>query len=83
MKCPKCKKTIPSRSKFCKYCKVKIVRKSDKIAKKMVMEGNIAMACGGLLALIGIVLFIYGGGLWAAIMLALGALLTFIGMKMK
>lgn len=83
MKCPNCNKTIPTRSKICKHCKIKITRKSDKLAKKMVMESNIAMACGGLLTLIAISLFIYGGGLWATILLTLGVLLIFIGKKMQ
>ena len=47
----------------------------------MTMDGGIAMACGGLMVIIAIVMAIYGGRMWAAIILILGCLLTFIGKK--
>lgn len=82
MKCQSCKKVIPPNAKACKHCGSKIVRKSDKMAKKLTMDGRIAMACGGLLILIAIVMFIYGGTFWTALVLGLGALLMFIGKQM-
>ncbi|MBI9081010.1 MAG: hypothetical protein JEY79_14880 [Pseudodesulfovibrio sp.] len=83
MKCPKCGKNISSKVSCCKHCGTRFVRKSDKLAKKMTMDGRIAMACGGLLMFIGLVVFLNGGRLWAAIIFALGVLLTFIGKKMR
>ncbi len=81
MKCQNCGKSIKRQAKSCKYCGVRIIQKSDKMAKKMTMDGGIAMACGGLMVIIAIVMAIYGGRMWAAIILILGCLLTFIGKK--
>lgn len=54
------------------------------MARKMTLDGRIAMSSGGLLALIAIVPFIYDGITWAAaIILGLGLLLMLIGKKMS
>ena len=83
MKCQHCGKAISNKAKSCKHCGSCIVRKSDKLAKKMTMDGRIAMACGGLLVIIAIVMFLYGGAMWAAFTLGLGAVLVLIGKKMS
>ena len=40
------------------------------------------MACGGMMVIISIVMLLYGGDLWAGLILLLGALLILIGKKM-
>lgn len=83
MKCPKCKKSITNRSKVCRYCGVKIVRRSDKMAKKMTMDGGISMACGGLLILLGLVLvFNTGIDMWSMVAFGVGGALILIGKMM-
>jgi len=83
MKCPHCHKGIKSSAKVCNHCGTKLNRKSDKMAKRMTMNNHIAMACGGLLILISVVAFIYGGGLWSGLVLLLGVALMVIGKMMR
>lgn len=77
MRCPNCKKTINPAATICKHCGVRIVRKSDKIVRKLTVNGRIAMACGGLLVLMALASLLvetYPLGLFLAV---IGA--TFIG----
>lgn len=82
MKCPKCKKPVSKTAKKCKHCGAKFVRKSDKMARQMTISGKFAMACGGLMVILAIVLFIYGGDFfWMGVLGVLGALLVLVGKK--
>ena len=82
MKCPKCTKVISDRSTICKHCGVRIVRKSDKIARKMTMNGRVAMASGGLLIFIAVILALNNTFGLAGLTFAVGAALAIIGKMM-
>jgi predicted nucleic acid-binding Zn ribbon protein len=83
MKCPNCGKFIPPRTKACKYCKTLIVRKSDKMAKKMAGNSLITMIGGGLLIFIAVILAIYDTLLFAGITASVGIVLLLIGKFMR
>ncbi len=61
---------------------MRLVKKSDKMARKMTMSNQIAMISGGVLALIAVALLINGIMLVGGIAFALGALLILVGKKM-
>lgn len=82
MKCPNCKKTIKSQSRKCPHCGVRLVRRSDKMARKMTMNARISMASGGLLVILGIILAINSAYLFGGLTFAIGAALMVIGKMM-
>lgn len=82
MKCPKCGKMLKPGSSKCRHCSVRIVRQSDKMARKMVVNSRIAMACGGLLVLISLILAINGVYVFAASTCVIGVALVGIGKMM-
>ncbi len=79
MKCPCCGKTISAQAHSCKYCGKKFIRKSDKMAQKIIVNGKVALACGGLLFLVGGLLLFYGAYQMGAIALAVGIAFMSIG----
>lgn len=82
MKCPKCGKAISNQAHICKHCKTRIVRKSDKMASKLIVSGKAAVVCGGLLALVGVALLLTGAYQMGAIALGIGSLTIFIGTRL-
>lgn len=82
MKCPSCGKPINPRSNMCKYCNSHLVRKSDKMARKMTMNARIAMASGGLLIIIALVLAFNNALVFGGVTFTVGALLLLIGKMM-
>lgn len=79
MKCPNCGKNISTQAHSCKHCGKKIIRKSDKMAQKIIVNSKVALACGGLLFLIGGLLLFYGAYQMGAIALAVGVAFMAIG----
>lgn len=77
MRCPSCKKTINPTATVCKHCGVRIVRKSDRIVRKLTVNGRIAMACGGLLVLMALAALLAGTYPLGLFLAVIGA--TFIG----
>ena len=82
MKCPKCGKSISNQAHVCKHCKTRIVRKSDKMAGKLIVSGKAAIICGGVLALVGLALLLTGSYVVGGIALAIGMLTIFMGKRM-
>ena len=82
MKCPNCNRLIHAQAQTCKHCGTRVVRKSDKMVRKMTMNARIAMACGGLLIIIGGIVGFYGAYTTAAITAGVGTLLILIGKSM-
>ena len=85
MNCPKCGNPLPEGRTICRHCGAKIVRPSKKVARQMAASGRFALACGGLMILLAVVLFIYGDAdlFWQIVLIGLGLALIFIGKKMK
>lgn len=85
MYCPNCKKPLPKGKTTCKHCGTTFNRESAKMARQMTVSGRFAMACGGLMILLALLLFLYGGAGWLLelILCALGALLIFFGKKIN
>lgn len=83
MKCPNCGQNINSTATICKHCRVRVVRKSDKIARKMTLNGRVAMASGGLLVCIAVVLVLNNALGLAGITFVVGAALIGIGKMMS
>ena len=83
MKCPKCGKTISNQAHVCKHCKTRIVRKSDKMANKLIISGKMAIICGAILALVGLALILTGSYVVGGIALAIGMLTIFLGTRME
>ena len=81
MKCPKCGKPIGSQAHVCKHCKTRIVRKSDKMANELIISGKMAIICGAILALVGMVLLMTGSYVVGGIALAIGVLTIFLGKR--
>lgn len=81
MKCPNCGKSIPNTARQCRYCKVRLLRKSDHLASKMMLGRAFAHACAGIILFIGILLLVFGIPLWGGIFVGFGLLLIFLGMK--
>ena len=79
MKCPRCNEPMNPRSVTCKSCGAHILRKSDKMAKKMTVNRWISMAAGGVLIIIALVLAYSGAYLFGGIALGVGAVLILIG----
>lgn len=55
MKCPRCGKIITAAAAACRHCGVRIAKPCERITRRMTANGRIAMACGGLLAFLGVV----------------------------
>ena len=83
MKCPQCGKNISAQAHACKRCGARIVRKSDRMARKLTMSGLPAMACGGLLVLIGLISLINGAYQMGAISLGVGVVLLILGKLLR
>lgn len=83
MKCPSCGKSIRADAKVCKHCKTRLVRKSDKIASKMTVNSSAAMACGGILVLLGIALGFFDSLILALLTAGVGIALFIIGKALK
>ncbi|MBG0789030.1 MAG: zinc ribbon domain-containing protein [Desulfovibrionaceae bacterium] len=83
MYCPKCHKPLPKDSSTCKYCGSRFVRQSDRMKRQMTINGRFAMACGGLMIFLALVLFVYGGSASAmqGVLLVLGLLFLYLGRK--
>lgn len=77
MRCPSCTKFLKPSATVCKHCGVRIVRKSDRIVRKLTVNGRIAMACGGLLILMALAALLVGTYPLGLILAVIGA--TFIG----
>ncbi|WP_247648413.1 hypothetical protein [Pseudodesulfovibrio sp. zrk46] len=67
---------------MCKHCGVKFVRKSDKMARRMTTSARIAMASGGLLVVIAVILALNNAYIFAGATFIVGALLGLIGKSM-
>jgi len=83
MKCPQCGKNISPQAHQCKKCGTKVVRESDRMARKLTMSGLPAMACGGLLVLIGLILMINGAYQMGGLSLGVGVVFLIIGKLLR
>ncbi len=85
MKCPQCGKSIKPDTRQCKHCGTRLVRKSDKIARKMTLNSHFTMVCGGILIFLAVLLAIYGdkGIFWEAFLAGLGMMLIVIARIMR
>lgn len=83
MKCPQCGKGIRADAKVCKHCKTRLIRKSDRMARKMTVHPAIAMASGGILVGVGVVLAIYDSFILGGVTAGIGAVLMVIGRATK
>lgn len=79
MKCPHCGKSVSPRSKACKHCNVRFVRKSDKMVRKMTVSPGFASACGIALFCLGLILVLNDAFLFAGLACAVGILFLLIG----
>ncbi|WP_190275289.1 hypothetical protein [Pseudodesulfovibrio mercurii] len=52
------------------------------MARKMTLPPRVAVTCGTLLLAVAAVLFLYGAGAFAAVLLCLGAPLVLVGLLM-
>ena len=82
MKCPKCGKSVSNQAHVCKFCKTRIVRKSDRMAGKLIVSGKAAAICGGVMALVGLALLLTSAYVMGGIALGIGMLTIFMGKRM-
>jgi len=83
MKCPNCGKGIRPEARVCPHCKTHLIRKSDKMARKMTVNSAAAMACGGLLIALGVVMAFFDSLILALIIAAVGIALLIVGKALK
>jgi ribosomal protein L40E len=83
MKCPHCGKNITAQATVCRHCGVHFVRKSDKIARRMTMNANVAIACGGLLSLLAVIAFLSRAYPLGLILAAFGVTFMVIGRMLR
>jgi len=79
MKCPNCGKGINPRSKACKHCKTTLIRKSDKIARKMTVSPSLVMSSGAALLCLALILLLNGTHFFAGLTAVVGLVFLFIG----
>jgi len=60
MKCPRCGKIITAAAAACRHCGVRIAKPCERITRRMTANGRIALACGGLLLLLGLAALLAG-----------------------
>ena len=83
MKCPQCGKKIGAQTHICRRCGAKIVRESDRMARRITMTGLPAMACGGLLVLTGLIALINGAYQMGGISLGIGMVFIILGKALR
>ncbi|MEF2229391.1 MAG: hypothetical protein V3571_00525 [Pseudodesulfovibrio sp.] len=83
MKCPQCGKNIGPQTHTCKRCGARIVHESDRMARRITLGGMPAMICGGLLALIGLILLINGAYQMGGLSLGVGLVFVILGKLLR
>ncbi|QGY38887.1 zinc-ribbon domain-containing protein [Pseudodesulfovibrio cashew] len=83
MKCPSCGKSLNPRAVRCTGCGTRLIRPSDKLARKMTAGRGLSLACGGLLVWLAVFLFFNDAMLFGTITAVAGAALLFLGKTMN
>lgn len=83
MKCPNCGKGLNPRAKQCTACGIRLVRQSDKMARKMTVNTGIATGCGFLLVALGGAMLVYETILFGVVAALAGVLLILVGKAMR
>ena len=82
MNCPKCGKSLKPQARRCTQCGTVLTRKSDALSRKMTLNRGLALACGGLMVFVAVLLFLSGSLMAGGVLLGLGAVVALIGRKM-
>ena len=79
MKCPNCEKVLNPRARQCTACGTRLIRQSDKMARKLTVNTGIATGCGCLLVALGGAMLVYETILFGVVTALAGILLILLG----
>ncbi|MFH1914721.1 MAG: zinc ribbon domain-containing protein [Pseudomonadota bacterium] len=82
MKCPRCGKIITAAATACRHCGARIAKPCEKVTRRMTANGRIALACGALLAFLGVAAFMAGAYPVGLLLAVIGIAFCVIGKMM-